>query len=96
MRFSAVVAPRPSDCRAIAYGLDAVVSGTAFQVPAWDETQASANARWAPASLLHLWKGSSNALTAAFQRSTSGPARTARTLRPVLSGVAASFTSRPE
>ena len=39
MRFSAVVAPKPSDCRAIAYGLDAVVSGTAFQVPAWDETQ---------------------------------------------------------
>jgi hypothetical protein len=39
MRFSAVVAPRPSDCRAIAYGLDAVVSGTAFQVPAWDESQ---------------------------------------------------------
>ena len=46
MRFSAVVAPKPSDCRAIAYGLDAVVSGTAFQVPAWDELGASPPDRW--------------------------------------------------
>ena len=40
--------------------------GREAEVPAWDEDQASADARSSPASLLHRWQGSSDVLAAAF------------------------------
>jgi len=46
---------------------------------AWDEQQASANARSAPVSLLHRWQGSSAAVAIEFHATQARPADISRT-----------------